>query len=382
MNGTMTTAGGQRDDRAELRELSLSEERFRLLVDSVMDYAIFMLDDEGHVQSWNSGAERLKGYTQSEIVGRHYSTFYTPEDRERRIPEHMLATARREGRAETSGWRVRKDGTRFWANVVMTALWNEDGSPAGFAKVTRDMTEQYRTREARENLLVQQQQTLERLEEVDRWRKDFIAAIAHDLRSPVSAIIGFAEFVEDGEVLEQKQLLRIIERILSNAYAIDAMIDHLRTDAMLEAGAITLNLEEIPLAPLVDAVMADMEMALRDHDVTSDIDTATVRADRRGLERILRNLIGNAARHTPPGTAITVRNRRQNGHVVVEVEDGGGGIDPEQVDHVFDRFHRRKGGGSGLGLSIVKQYVELHGGEVGVHTEAGVGSTFHFTLPD
>jgi signal transduction histidine kinase len=291
-------------------------------------------------------------------------------------------TPKREGRVEISGWRVRKDGTRFWANVVITALRHEDGTLAGFAKVTRDMTEQYRTREARESLLAQQAQTLERLEDLDQWRRDFIAAVAHDLRSPVSSIIGFAELIEDGEVRDEAQLHRLIRRILSNAHSIDALIDHLRTDAMLEAGAVKLDPQRLSLGELTGGIVADMQPFFVQHEVLVDVGDVEVTADARGLERILRNLIGNATRHTGAGTTVTVRAHRADDHVVVEVSDDGDGIDPNHLPRVFDRFERVGGSGSGLGLSIVRQYVELHGGEVWVHSQVGEGSTFGFSLPD
>jgi len=378
----MSATGGVRDPGADHHALSQSEERFRLLVDSVMDYAIFMLDVDGYVESWNNGAQRVKGYRADEVVGRHYSAFYTDEDRAAGLPDRLLLAADRDGRVEISGWRIRKDGTQFWANVVITALRNDDGTLAGFAKVTRDLTDQHRIREAREELLDRQQDTLGRLEEIDQWRRDFIAAIAHDLRSPVSSIIGFAELVQDGQITDGAEMARITERILSNAYSIDALIDHLRTDAMLEAGAVELQREPMALRPLLDAVTADMEPVLRGHQVVVDVDHVQVTADRSGLERILRNLIGNAARHNPSGATIAVRAHREADAAVVSVQDDGEGIGDEKLARVFDRFERRGGGGSGLGLSIVKQYVELHGGEVSVDSEVGRGSTFRFTLPD
>lgn len=376
----MATAGEATQWSEDRRALGQSEERFRLLVDSVVDYAIFMLDPSGRVESWNAGAERLKGYTEDEIIGRHYSTFYTEEDRQGSLPKRLLETAQRDGRVEISGWRVRKDGTQFWANVVITALWHEDGSLAGFAKVTRDMTEQYRTREARESVLAQQEQAVERLEHLDAWRKDFIAAVAHDLRSPVSSIIGFAELVEDGH-LHGEELQRVIGRILSNAYSLEALIDHLRTDAMLEAGAVTLQPEPVELRRLVANLVADMQPFLGGCEVDLDVADIEVTADPSGLERILRNLIGNAARHNTNGATITVTGAMRDGAFEMEVVDDGAGIAGEELGRVFDRLVRGGGGGSGLGLSIVKQYVELHGGEVWAASEVGEGSTFGFRIP-
>lgn len=378
----MTTAGdGTAEPAGAGHALAQSEERFRLLVDSVMDYAIFMLDPNGIVESWNAGAQRLKGYTEAEIVGRHYSTFYTEADRRDRLPDQLLETAKRDGRVEISGWRLRKDGTQFWANVVITALWHGDGTLAGFAKVTRDMTDQHRNRESREKLLVQQQEAVARLSHLDTWRRQFIAAVAHDLRSPVSSIIGFAELAQDGHLKDEAEVQRVMGRILSNAYSLEALIDHLRTDALLEAGAVTLRPEPVDLRHLVEGVIADMHPFLKGHVVEVDLEDGQVSVDRGGLERILRNLVGNAARHNRAGVIITVTGGVRDGALEMEVVDTGVGIPGEELAQVFDRFARRGGGGSGLGLSIVKQYVELHGGEVWANSQVGAGSRFGFRIP-
>lgn len=363
------------------RELEQSEERFRLLVESVVDYAIFMLDPNGVIQTWNAGAERLKGYTQDEIVGQHYSTFYPETDREAGLPDELLASAKEQGSVTHSGWRVRKDGTRFWATVVITALWEEDGSLAGFAKVTRDMTDSHRSTEAREAALAQERQMVEHLEEVDAWRRDFVGSITHDLRSPLTSILGFTRTLLDEPVDEEEQRL-FLERILSNAHSLQELLDHLRTFTLLEAGELELDPEPLDLGSLVTGLVDDMQPLLEDREITVEVANIEIVADRAGVRRIIRNLIENAAEHTPAGGAIGVRARRADGVVEIEVYDDGEGIEPELAARMFDRFQRGHGKGIGLGLAIVKQYVDLHGGEVEADSAAGEGTTFRFTLPD
>jgi PAS domain S-box-containing protein len=365
-----------RDD-ATLRQ---SEQRFRLLVDSVVDYAIYILDPEGIVESWNAGAERLKGYREDEIVGRHYSTFYTEDQRAARLPDRLLAQAREQGRVEHRGWRVRKDGSRFWADVVLTALRDEAGRLTGFAKVTRDRTDAHLAEEARERALEERGQVVERLQELDRWRTDFISSIVHDLQTPVISIHGFAELIlaEDGEVAEHREFA---EQIRSNARSLQDLIDNLRAHTRLAGRRVDLHREPIDVREFVERLVGDLTPVFDQRPVTADIDELEVTADPQGLERILRNLLGNAARHTAPHTPIHVRARPDAKGTLFEIVDEGDGIPAELVSRIFERFERGDRGGTGLGLSIAKQYVELHGGEISLHSTPGGGTTVRFVLP-
>ena len=369
----------ERDEGSGARDFQGSEERFALLVESVLDYAIFMLDPEGIVQTWNSGAERLKGYAPSEIIGRSYATFYPEEDRQARLPDRLLERARREGRAHHSGWRVRKDGTRFWADVVITALY-EEGQLAGFAKVTRDMTEMHRAQEQREQALAEQRRALEQLEAVDEWRRDFVRSVVHDLQSPVTAIRGFASFLLD-DPLPDEERRDLADRIRSNAGSLQDLIDHLKTWALLESGNVELERVVVPLEAFVNDLVEDLQPVLAERSLLVAVGDAAVLADRRGLERVLRNLLVNAARHTRPGEAIEIHARTGGDEVTVSVADAGEGLAEELVPRVFDRFEHGEGSGTGLGLAIVKEYVELHGGAVWVESTPGQGATFSFTLP-
>jgi PAS domain S-box-containing protein len=362
-------------------DLARSEERFRLLVESVVDYAIFLLDVDGHVVSWNAGAERLKGYREHEVVGRHYSLFYPEEYLATDLPTRLLSEARDEGRTEHRGWRVRRDGSRFWADVVITALRDDDGALTGFAKVTRDMTAAHLAEEARERAVRDQQRALDRLEELDRWRRDFLASVIHDLQAPIVVIRGFIELLRDGRI-PAAQLEDLTERVLSNTRSLQELVDNLRASSWLDGPEVELHLEPLDLTTLVSDLLADLAPLLGDRPVTFEADDeVVVRADRQGIGRALRNLVVNAARHTPAGTAITVRVQATSSLGVIEIEDAGDGIGEDLLPRLFDRFAAGPGGGTGLGLAIVKRFVELHGGEVTVRSDPGFGTVFRVELP-
>ncbi|MFA9432513.1 ATP-binding protein [Egicoccus sp. AB-alg2] len=360
--------------------LRLSEERFRLLVDSVADYAIFMLDPTGIIQSWNVGAQRLKGYAAAEVIGRHYSLFYTPELREERWPERLLATALAEGRAEHSGWRVRKDGSRFWADVVITALFDDAGVHTGFAKVTRDMTQAHETAQARERALEERQHAISRLQELDEWRRELVGAIVHDLQTPIIGISGFVDLLATGAITDEERP-QIFERLRSNARSLQELVTNLRSYTLLSDGRVQLQPEKVALRDFAGDLVADMSPVLADHPVRLTLDELDVEADRGALERVLRNLLGNAARHTPDGTPVQVRGYEQGDDVVLEVRDEGPGVPPQLLARMFDRFERGTAGGTGLGLSIARQLVELHGGTIDVESAPGEGATFRVRLP-
>jgi PAS domain S-box-containing protein len=362
-------------------DLARSEERFRLLVDSVLDYAIFMLDVDGRVISWNAGAKRLKGYGAEEIIGQHYSAFYPDEARQAGLPARLLEEARTQGRVENSGWRVRRDGSRFWANVVITALRDDEGTLTGFAKVTRDMTAAHLAEEARERAVEDQQRALVRLEELDRWRRDFLGSVIHDLQTPIVVVRGFVELLRDGRIPADERD-ELTERVLSNIRSLQELVDNLRAYSRLNEPGVELQLEPIDLAILVPGLLADLAPVLDDRPVSLEADPeVVVPADRHGIERVLRNLVVNAVRHTPAGTAIAIRVKATPATGVVEVEDAGDGIDEDLLPRLFERFAARAGGGTGLGLAIVKHYVDLHGGAVEVDSAPGDGAVFRVILP-
>jgi hypothetical protein len=364
---------GQRTQLMALRE---SEERFRLLVEGVQEYAIFMLDPEGKVTSWNRGAEMIKGYAASEIIGSHFSRFYPQEAILQGKPAWELETATRYGSVEEEGWRVRKDGSRFWANVVITALRDKEGDLRGFAKVTRDMTERRR---------------VEELEQADRQKDEFLALLAHELRNPLAPIRTALEVLRRRDVpapaLDQAGLLA--ERQLRN---MARLLDDLLDVSRIREGRIELRKEPLNVSTLLRAA-ADAARPLMDerrHDFVVD-DPANdiwVEGDGVRLEQVLGNLLNNAAKYTEPGGEIRLSANSNDGNVLIRVQDTGIGIEPLMVSRVFDLFvqaERRtelSAGGVGVGLSLARKLVELHGGRVEAFSAgAGRGAEFIVRLP-
>jgi PAS domain S-box-containing protein len=366
--------------RAEVR-LRESEERFRLLVESVQDYAIFMLDTDGRVTSWNVGAERIKGYRAEEIVGRHFSCFYPPEDVEDGKPERELSEAASVGRVTDEGWRVRRDGSRFWANVVITALRDPAGRLQGFAKVTRDRTEQ---REAEEEL----RDRAIRLAETNQELDAFASAVAHDLRAPLRAIDGFGQALVDeyGDRLDETAT-RYLQRIRASTQRMGELID-----GLLHLSRVTRQrIERVPLdiTAMARQITDDLREAQPDRVVTVEIaDGMHATADATLLRAILENLIGNAWKFTAPHETarIEVRVEDREGEPEFVVRDDGIGFDPARANAMFEPFQRLHEGqgfeGTGIGLATVTRAVARLGGRVRAEGAVEGGARIGFTIPE
>ncbi|MFN7145694.1 MAG: sensor histidine kinase [Myxococcota bacterium] len=375
--------------RAE-EALRRSEERFRLLVDGVRDYALYMLDSTGRVTSWNTGARRLTGYATDEILGRHVSTFYTPEDQADGKAELELRVAREEGRYEEEGLRVRKDGTRYWANVVLTAVRDARGDVVGFAKITRDVTE----RRDKDQALLRSHEQLEdrvreRTAELERAyaeMESFSYTVSHDLRSPLRTIDGLAAMLEesaDGQLPEEQR--RLIDRIRRSVTRMAALVDHL------------LELSRVMRTPVV---RASIDLAAMARDVIEDLrgtdPTRSVAfvcperlpacADAQLTRAVLDNLLANAWKFTGRVTAprIELGVSARNGERAWFVRDNGVGFEPRLAPRLFlpfERFHADEGfEGTGVGLATVARIARRHGGEAWAEGEVGIGATFWFTL--
>jgi PAS domain S-box-containing protein len=368
---TSPAAGGSRSDR----------ELLALLVGSVVDYAIFVLDPEGRIASWNPGAERIKGYRADEIIGQHFSRFYSPEDVAAGKPSRGLAIAAAEGRFEDEGWRIRKDGSRFWADVVITALRDATGELRGYAKVTRDLTERKQA-EDRARLLAE-------AEAANRAKDEFMAILGHELRNPLAPIVTALELMRLRAPDVVRREREIIER---QARYLARLVDDLLDVSRITQGKVSLHRSRVDInAAVTRAVeLAEPLIAQRRHHLELRVAPEIyVDGDMERLTQILTNLLMNAAKYTPPGGRIVVRVKSEEGVVVIRVIDDGQGIEPDLLPLVFDRFTQaihsidRSGGGLGLGLAIVRGLVGLHGGSVTAESEGpGRGSTVTVRLPE
>jgi len=355
------------------------DERFRALVSSVKDYAIFMLDPSGKIETWNAGAERTKGYLAEEIIGQHMSRFYTPEDLARGLPAKLLAQAIRDGRVESEGWRVRKDGTRFWADVVITALVDDAGRLIGFAKVTRDLTERLHAQE--------EQLRLAHAEEAVRLRDEFLSIAAHELRTPLSALqLQLQGLLERPEGIESRIRAKL-ERACRSGDRMVTLVDALLDVSRITTGSFNLNPSRFDLAVAVK----DVVERFREHAVRAG-STVTVRAepglegrwDRLRIEQVVTNLLTNALKYAA-GTPVEIDLSGTEQDVIISVADEGPGIPESEKERIFLRFERaapmRNFGGLGLGLYVARQITEAHGGEISLASDRPRGAQFLIRLP-
>lgn len=365
---------------------------FRMFVEQLTEYAIFMLDPEGRVVSWNAGAERLEGYSYAEILGTDFSVFYPEEDVRQGKPRDELCAALRDGRFENEGWRVRKDGARFRAHVVITPVFGPGGCLCGFGKVTHDVTERSTSAEralqrSEEQLRLALEAT-RRLAAAVRARDEFVAVLTHDLGDPISAIVLGASVtlrqLPDGSGAMKKRL----ETIRSEAERAGRMIDELLQEIALERGAAALSLDQHDPRVLLAEVLTTFEAGVHERGLllTSEVGDGVraVRCDRDYVLRVFENLLGNAKKFTPEGGWIALHvEPAGTAAVKFSVRDNGPGIAPDDLPRVFQKGFRgvRSMAGLGMGLAIAKSIVEAHGGRIGVDSEVGKGSAFWFTLP-
>ena len=360
---------------------------YQLLIESVRDYALFILDSGGHVATWNIGAERLKGYKPSEIIGQHFSKFYPPEDIDSRKPERELEIAIREGRVEDEGWRLKKDGTRFWANVVITALREKNGSLVGFAKVTRDLTERRRS----ELKAIDDARRIAESEAANKAKADFLTAMSHELRTPLNAIGGFAELLSleiHGPVTEQQR--EDLGRITASQRHLLGIINDILNFSRVEAGRIEYSIEDVDLSETIKRVhnmihpLAESKgVELIEEECPPGICAV---ADVAKTEQILVNLLSNAVAFTEKGF-IGIGCGYADDAVWIRVRDTGTGIPEDKLQSIFEPFvqvgrslttsHR----GTGLGLAISRDLARGMNGDLTVQSTMEKGSAFTLWLP-
>ena len=364
--------------RAHEEALRTSEERLRLMLDSISDHAIFMLDADGRVQSWNRGAEAIIGYAGPEIVGRHFSIFFPPEDQQDGKPERELHEARTHGRFEEEGWRVRKDGSRYWNKVVVTPVYAPDGMLVGYAKVTQDLSQKRRLNE---------------LEQSTRRMNQFLAMLAHELRNPLAPIRNAITIMQLDKSLPSSmaRYRDIIDRQLKQ---LTRLVDDLLDVSRLTTGKIKLRREYVDLVAVVTQSIETARPLIeaRAHRLAVHMPrqgVLMVDGDPTRLAQVVQNLLVNAAKYTPEGGRIEVRAGIQNEAIEVCVRDNGRGIAPEELERIFELFTQGEAGlatptdaGLGVGLALARSLVLMHGGTMSASSPGpGQGATFLVRLP-
>jgi PAS domain S-box-containing protein len=364
----------------------LNEIRFRLLIDAVKDYAIISLDANGLVTSWNSGAQRLRGYSAEEIVGQHVRRLYLKEDIERGKLEEELRRAAAEGHVEEEGWRVRKDGSRFWAEVVTTALRDSRGELVGFVKIDKDITSRRASEEQIQKLNVELTKRVDELGSVNRELESFSYSVSHDLRAPLRHVDGFARILrEEHSAKLTPETIRYLDRILTAATHMGQLIDDLLNLAKI--GRLELRRERSQIAGLVKQAIAELPAEAKERNIEWWVEPLPeLNCDARLLKLIFANLLSNAVKFTrkQENALIEVGSRVTDGQPTIFVRDNGVGFDMQYADKlfgVFQRLHRQEDfEGTGIGLATVRRIVRRHGGEIWVESQVNSGSTFFFTL--
>ncbi len=364
--------------RAAAEQLRRSEERLRILIEQVSDYAIVMLEPDGRVATWNVGAQRIKGYAAAEIIGKSFSRFYTEEDRALGRPFHLLSVAAREGVAREEAWRVRKDGTRFFGDITITALHDRTGKLYGFTKVTRDLTE----RKQAEHQVELYEQTRAAL----RQRDDFLSIASHELKTPLTSLQLQLQSLAPAIEASPKAVAKL-ERASRATERLSALVDTLLDVSRFASGRLRLNTEPFDLGEAVreagERQRAEVEAA--GCALTLEVGEGLEgRWDRLRVEQIVTNLLSNAAKYGG-GKPVRLRALRRGALFVIEVEDEGIGVAPEDAQRIFGRFERaasvRHYGGLGLGLFVCAQIAEAHGGTIRAESEPGRGARFVVELP-
>jgi PAS domain S-box-containing protein len=374
-------------------ELKSNEERFRLLVETVEDYAIYMLDPNGVILTWNMGAERIKGYRAEEIIGQHFSKFFTEEAIRDDYPSYQLKIAAKEGRFKREDWRIRKDGTRFWANVILTALYDHADNLIGFTKITRDLTRekhaeeafQASERQAREFAATLQAQSTQ-LQATNKELEAFSYSVSHDLRAPLRGIDGFCQvLMEEYNDQLDDQGQHYLSRVRHGSQQMGKLIDD-----MLRLSRVTrdeMTIDSVDLSVMALDILRELKAQEPDRQAELIIaPSITVQGDQHLLHAALQNLLDNAWKYT--SKHITARIEfgvtERNGQPAYFIKDDGAGFDMQYAGKLFGAFQRLHRvsdfEGSGVGLATVARIIRRHGGEIWAEAALEEGATFYFTL--
>jgi PAS domain S-box-containing protein len=372
---------------------TLSElERYKILVESVQDYAIFFMDPEGYIQTWNKGAEKNKGYSHAEIIGKHFSIFYSEQDNLDKKPERELEIAKKVGRVEDEDWRYRKDGSKFWANVVITALYDDEGTLQGFAKVTRNLTERKVNEDSlrsANSLLQEQQRELQRLNES---KDEFISLASHQLRTPATAIKQLLGLILEGFEGELPQnIRRLLEKTYESNERQISIVNSLLKVAQVDSGKVVLRKKPVDLNEIATSLVKQytgiIEEKKQSISLNLQSDPLLGFVDEEYYRMALENILDNASKYTESGGTIIVTSKTVNEHAVISITDSGVGISPEHINSLFVKFNRIPNdlshtvAGSGLGLYWVEKVIDLHQGVIEVESQLKKGTVFSVSVP-
>ncbi len=390
LNGDTAYLLGISEDITDARETALalkqSEERFRLLVLNVRDYAIIMIDANGIVLNWNRGAELVKGYSAKEIIGKHFSLFYTEEDRDSKRPEQNLAEAKRLGSFENEGWRVKKDGSLFWADVIITPLYDEFQQLKGFSKITRDITAKKDAEEEIQLLNKKLEKNVKQLERVNNELEAFTYSVSHDLRAPLRAIHGYTKILEEefaGKLNDDTK--HMMNGVMINAKKMGQLIDDLL--ALSRLGKKDINRREIDLTDLANASLTELKKTMDTSKAKVTVHSlGSAVVDPALIQQVFINLMNNAVKYSgkKEQPVIEVGTKTENNEKVYYVKDNGAGFDMQYYNKLFGVFQRLHDSfeyeGTGVGLALVKRIISRHGGKIWADAQVDKGATFYFTL--
>ncbi|MDB5187069.1 MAG: sensory box protein [Candidatus Saccharibacteria bacterium] len=379
-------------DQREGEEIIHQKDRYQLLVDSIQDYAIFLLDTSGYIETWNKGAEKITGYTADEIIGKHLSALCPPSDIAHGKPDKQLLLAARTGSTEDEDWCVKKDGSRFWADEILTALFNKGGSLIGFAKITRDITDKKRSKHAliAANKLLKHQHI--ELEALNNVKDEFISLASHQLRTPATGIKQFLGLLLEGYAgnLTIQQSAYIQKAYESNERQIDLVNGLLRT-AQVDAGKVNLDKSFVNLRTVIDGVVDGLrdvfDARAQSVTVIEKDNQSDIYIDEPRIRMVIENIIDNASKYTENGGAVTITLSETNMYAQVSIKDTGVGISEKDIKKVFEKFNRipnklsDTAGGTGLGLYWAKKIINLHKGTIGVKSAVDEGTEFIIKLP-
>jgi PAS domain S-box-containing protein len=353
------------------------EEQYRLLTENVKDFAIFLLDKDGKIATWNTGAERITGYTEAEAVGQPFALLFRPQDIFNREPEKELSIAVEKGRSEDERWHIRKNGTQFWAMGVVTPLWDDGGRLRGYAKIMRDITDRKRAETE--------------LAEANRRKDEFLAMLAHELRNPLAPVLNGLQLLRMEQTVSPngQQAIGMIDR---QARHLTRLVDDLLDVSRITTGKVSLRKERVELHTVINNAIETVRPLVesRKHELSVSLPSESVwlEADPARLTQVLANLLNNAAKYTELGGHVQLSAERQGPVVIVRVRDTGIGILPEMLPRIFETFVQgdrsidRSQGGLGIGLTLAKSLVEMHGGKIEGHSPGvGKGSVFEVRLP-